>query len=252
MQRIVDSWRPALAALAIVAVMVFVAVPDAAGQTTLPGKPTGTNPNAMSIGDTEVKLAWTAPGTGACAATEYFVRVDKKNTYPGTVFQSFTARTDYTITQNLEASTEYNAEVWSYGSSCDDYSELPLYLAFTTAATSSSSDPTPPSGQEKPAPNAPVNLSGSVSGTTATFNWSHATNTNRCQHTFYRYAFQNNTDDTYVYADILDSNGEADPMADSLELTVVSGKEYTLYLFSYSHNETCNMESHAALAMVSS
>jgi len=82
---------------------------------------------------------------------------------------------------------------------------MAAYALQATAAATSGSDPTAPAGQELPAPNPPESLSKTVSGTTAAFTWTHATNANRCQHSFYRYSFHNNTDDSADYKRISDA-----------------------------------------------
>ncbi len=246
------SWKLLLAALSVAAVMAtaaaLVAVPDAFSHTKgnhgqqshqHPNPPTGSNPGTMAIGNKEVALSWAEPASNMCTIYDYLLEVVGAE-HNNQVYSVFTPDTTHTVTQNLEPNTWYKALVYSYSSfnSCNDYSANPLLLMFRTNASNGANDPVAPPGQKLPGPNPPTNLTKSVSGNQVTLNWAHATNTGRCQHTYYRYTLHNVTDDTTNFVKLPDT-----PMATSLTLTVESVKQYALYLYSYSNHEDCNESS---------
>ena len=156
-------------------------------QSSTPNAPTGLNVN--SRGDKEADLRWTAPSAGNCATTDYFVRVQQTSGVEDEVAD--TPQTRYVATF-LTASTDYRAEVWSYGSSCDRYSTSPAVVTFTTNASNSGSDPSAPADQPKAAPNRPGAVSLSKSGTSATLSWSAPpADAARCPHYDYYWGVDN-------------------------------------------------------------
>lgn len=137
----------------LLAAAIF-ASPAAYGQITTPNPPTNVQ---VVVGDTEAKVTWSAGADGSCATTEYHVviyDVDPDTSVKGRVKESSTVTATEWTTDGLTPSTDYRANVQSYGISCDEYSR-PAKRTFTTNANSSPSDPQRSDNEAKYAPTTP-------------------------------------------------------------------------------------------------
>lgn len=147
--------HPILYAMAgfLLAAIIF-AIPAVHGQSVTPNPPTNVQ---VVVGDTEAKVSWSAGADGSCATTEYHVviyDVDPDTSVKGRVKESSTVTATEWTTDGLTPSTDYRANVQSYGISCDEYSR-PTKRTFTTNANSSPSDPQRSDSEAKYAPTTP-------------------------------------------------------------------------------------------------
>ena len=205
---------------------------EVASQGSRPGVPTsvtlaGTQ-GKNAKGDQEMRIVWTAPAAGSCAATEYFLRIyDADHSIPE---QGHTPYTEYVVTK-LTASTTYSIEVWAYGASCDNYSTTPGTHSNTTNSANSSNDPAPAANQPMMAGNSPGSVSVSKSGATATLSWSApAADSDRCPHTEYTWRVNNwtPTDDT------MHQDGDYLTGTTATVTGLTTGKTYIAQVWSYS------------------
>ena len=207
-------------------------------QSEAPGTPSNVRPEGaggkQKYGDKEMRLAWTAPAAGNCAATDYYVRIYKKS--DGAIVEQGDTPNTYYVATHLQPSTRYTADVWAYGSSCANYSDIPGTFAatgsqdMTNQNNSAANDPAPPDSQGKAASNRPGVVSMTKSGTSATLNWSApAADATRCPHTDYSTRLNNHT--TNNDSDVVDG------ITTSTSATftgLTTGHKYYFEVWSYS------------------
>ena len=234
-----------IAVVAALGFAVFDAVNlSAQGQST-PGAPTNVRPAGAGAetkyGNNEMRLAWSAPAAGSCAATLYYVRVYKKS--DGSIVEQGDTPNTYYVATHLQPSTSYTANVWSYGSTCNEYSDLPGHFAAAssldrTNSTNNSNDPAPPANQGKAASNPPGTVTMSKNGSSATLSWTAPTaDATRCAHTDYSYRLNNHT--TH------DNDDDIDGITTSSSQTftgLTTGTKYYFELWSYS-THPCDLHS---------
>ena len=175
-----------------------------------------------------MRVVWTAPAAGSCAATEYFVRIFKTSD-KSIPEQGDTPNLEYVATK-LEPSTGYDVEVWAYGASCDNYSTTPgTYRLPSTNSSNNANDPEPLDSQPPMAGNPPGAVTVSKSGTSATLTWSAPTaDASRCPHTDYSWAVTNRTNNSA-------HTKRGDTAATTATVTgLTSGDKYLIEVWSYS------------------
>ncbi|WP_419842604.1 fibronectin type III domain-containing protein [Candidatus Poriferisodalis sp.] len=174
----------------------MTAVPAGANVTPAPTNVT------VTAGDVEATISWTLGTSVACPLTHQWVRVTNATTSEAVAESEDLGNTTTSwFVDELTAGTTYDVYIWGHqGGSCG-YSAAGR-AKFTTAASTSGSDPTAPSGNKRRKPRNVGSLAVTDSGTTATVTWNAPASGNgkRCSPlTEYNWRLRNMTTKTSTY-----------------------------------------------------